>query len=136
LKLNPLETKILNYIKYSNCKYLLSPSIDLISSKKLPGQSFKYLKRVIKEGDSKALEAKLISYFEKFNINYTKKDEYFNKQRQKVHRLKNKLLGKKQLNFYVDSELYNSLQSLKSELNLNYSELLEYLIKNSSIKMR
>jgi hypothetical protein len=125
-----IEQKILHYISYSKCKYLLNSSLILIRSSVLSGQSFKHLKKLVQDGNAAALELKLIEHFQKYKIDYPKKENYINKHRQQAHRSKNKLLGKKQLNFYVDESLFNDIQTLKSELNLSYSELLSYLFEN------
>ena len=130
MSLSSLELKIVDYIESSNCGYLLDPAVVLFKSNMLPGQSYAFLKKLIKNNNSKGLQSSLIEYFEKYHIKYQKRDKYLNKHRQRKHRLKNKLLSKKQLNFYVDFDLYEDIQSLKSELNFNYSQLLSYLLEN------
>jgi len=103
--------------------------MELLASGRLSGQSLKFLKKLIKEDSSITLENKLIEHFKNYNIDYPSSQKYVNKYRQRTFRSKNKIIGKKQLNFYIDEDLYNRLQLVKNDLNMSYSELLEYLIK-------
>lgn len=127
--LSELEKIIYMYIVNSKIKYLSSSFLNLLKSGKLKGTSFKVLKKFVKDEKFKDLELQLIKYFKMYDISYSNKKIYDSKMRQQVFRERNKISDKKQINFYVDNNLYDSIFSLKSELKLSYSELMEYFIK-------
>lgn len=70
------------------------------------------------------------------NIDYPTRQKYVNKYRQRTYRTKNKIIGKKQLNFYVSEDIYNSLQVVKNDLNMSYTELIEYLLNKELQKWK
>lgn len=128
MELKPLEKKLLDYVQFSRFSYLSSSFLHLLASGRLSGQSFKYLNKLIKEGNTIIFEDKLIEHFKNYNIAYPTRQKYVNKYRQQAYRTKNKIIGKKQLNFYVNEELFNKIKLIKDDLELSYEELFEYLL--------
>lgn len=66
MTLKPLEKMLFDYIRFSKCSYLTSSFMELLASGRLSGQSFKFLRKLIKEDNSIALENKLIEHFKNY----------------------------------------------------------------------
>ena len=137
--LNNLHKSIIEAIIKKRLYGFKKAFITLVSKNVLSGQSFKKIKKVAVSDDttSKILADLLISYFQKYDIEYkyNKPKRYQDKtvkERVKKYHQKQKDLDKKFIGVYISKSAYRRLQSIKkNHINLNTNQkVIEYLLQN------